>query len=750
MKKRKWMSILLMAGMILNQTSLYANTAAVNIEAIAAEDTSVKAQDTSETLTISETVAQLDGQVSNELAGEIVQTPDQEEDSEHTSTSTEGETVTQMGNQVILTLNTTRAVVNGKETSLLSPPTVIQNTTLLPLRFVANEVVGAQVEWNSETQTVTITKNGTVVQVTIGSHTAMIDGLPVELEVTPMIKDGVTLLPVRFISEAFDIQVEFESTTKVITLTEKIKASVPVVDEKPNEKPIASFVVPQDYVAGQEVTVTNTSTDPDGDEIIDQLWSVGEGAVVNKDISKIFKKPRAGTYVIGLQVQDARGLWSDWTYETVTIAENKAPVITGLTAHKSSYAQGEKMEFSYTYDNETWETVKEGKWTYRSSSDEPKRATLGKPEVLFAEGDYIITLYLDDAYGNRSEGVETRVHITSEEKMSELAYRFTQGKIGGWIDNFKGINYLNYKDAVITNKEAVPGTLIMSDSPEVVKGEGILYKDKLKGKGRLLVHHISAIPDTGKTQRLAMILRNETQEPITVTLSNKAIKGPVADTLRAGQVALEAYYKGSAPETIQLAPGESKYMYEKNWLNNQCITAHVDIESSGEVTFITAALNSDQTLEDIDSLIYYPADGTHYSGTYDTIAFKYNVVLDGKEAEKINIGIPNSGEWVTGYDQRTMGYVENAGNFGVSYYITVTAPEDTGVILNNRGGTFKGAIKWNNEVYNMPLEGTFSGTTSKAVTVGTIKKGETVTIEYMLPNGSAAPTLIGFIPKSCW
>lgn len=724
-----------MTGMILNQTSLYAETPEVTPITIAAA------------MNISDATNQ-----------ENVQTPAQETESDTSAAGTENAAVSenevtseQKGNQVVLILNTTKATVNGEETSLLSPPTVVQNTTLLPLRFVVNQVVDAQVEWNSETQTVTITKNGTVVQVTIGSHTAYVDGMPVELEVTPMIKDGVTLLPVRFISEAFEIKVEFESSTKVITLTEKVQASVPVVDERPNEKPIASFVIPQDYVAGQEVIVTSTSTDPDGDAIVDQLWSVvGDKMVTNKEIGKIFKKPRAGTYVIGLQVQDVRGLWSDWTYETVTIAENKAPVITGLTAKKSSYAQGEKMEFVYTYDNETWETVKEGKWTYRSSSDEPKRATLGKPEVLFAEGDYIITLYLDDAYGNRSEGIETRVHITSEEKMSELAYRFTQGKTGGWIDNFKGINYLNYKDVVVTEKTDVPGTLIMSDSPEVVKGEGILYKDKLKGKGRLLVHHISAIPDTTKTQRLALILRNETQEPITVTLSNKAIKGPVADTLRAGQVALEAYYKGSAPETIKLAPGESQYIYDKNWLNNQCITAHIDIESSGEVTFITAALNGDQTLKDIDLLTYYPADGAHYSGTYDKIAFNYSIVLDGKESEKLNIGIPNSGEWVVGYDQRTMGYVENAGNFGVSYYLKVTATEDTGVILNNRGGTFKGAIKWNNEVYNMPLEGTFSGTTTKAVTVGTIRKGETVTIEYMLPNGSAAPTLIGFIPKSCW
>ena len=73
-----------------------------------------------------------------------------------------------------------------------------------------------------------------------------------------------------------------------------------------------------------------------------------------------------------------------------------------------------------------------------------------------------------------------------------------------------------------------------------------------------------------------------------------------------------------------------------------------------------------------------------------------------------------------------------------------------GVILNNRGGTFQGAVKWNNQVYNMPGRGTFTGTTTKAVVLGTIKKGETVTIEYLLPNGSAAPTLIGFIPKSQW
>ena len=199
-----------------------------------------------------------------------------------------------------------------------------------------------------------------------------------------------------------------------------------------------------------------------------------------------------------------------------------------------------------------------------------------------------------------------------------------------------------------------------------------------------------------------------------------------------------------------LQPGERKFFYEKNWSQNTCISAHIDVETDGEVKFTVANLNGTDTIESLDGLYYFPADGVHYSGTYDKTGINYTLNLDGKEAERLTLGVAKSDEWVVGYDERDNSFVENTGNFGVSYYITVTAQEDMGVILNNRGGMFQGAVKWNNTVHNMPGKGTFSGTTTKAVVLGTIKKGETVTIEYLLPNGSAAPTLIGFIPKSQW
>ena len=89
----------------------------------------------------------------------------------------------------------------------------------------------------------------------------------------------------------------------------------------------------------------------------------------------------------------------------------------------------------------------------------------------------------------------------------------------------------------------------------------------------------------------------------------------------------------------------------------------------------------------------------------------------------------------------------------MTYRVTVTATVDTGVILNPRATNFRGAIKWDGDsskVYNIPESGSFTADTSKAAVLGIIKAGETRTFEYMLPNGSAAPILIGFIPRAYW
>ena len=60
------------------------------------------------------------------------------------------------GRNVSLHIGSNQAVVNGQDLTLSSPPFVDGSRTLVPLRFVAQSL-GAAVDWNNNTSTVTIT-----------------------------------------------------------------------------------------------------------------------------------------------------------------------------------------------------------------------------------------------------------------------------------------------------------------------------------------------------------------------------------------------------------------------------------------------------------------------------------------------------------------------------------------------------------------------------------------------------------------
>ena len=63
------------------------------------------------------------------------------------------------GRNVSLHIGSTDATVNGQPQTLDSPPFVEGSRTLVPLRFVA-QALGANVDWNNNTSTVTITGGG--------------------------------------------------------------------------------------------------------------------------------------------------------------------------------------------------------------------------------------------------------------------------------------------------------------------------------------------------------------------------------------------------------------------------------------------------------------------------------------------------------------------------------------------------------------------------------------------------------------
>ena len=125
----------------------------------------------------------------------------------------------QIGNKIML--------VNSEPVEIDVPPTIVEGRTLLPIRWVA-EPLGADVGWDGKERKVTVSLNDTTIELWIGKSTARVNGVekpidPNNPKVVPMIINGRTMLPVRFVAENLGCRVEWNSITKTVTIIYEIK-----------------------------------------------------------------------------------------------------------------------------------------------------------------------------------------------------------------------------------------------------------------------------------------------------------------------------------------------------------------------------------------------------------------------------------------------------------------------------------------------------------------------------------------------
>lgn len=98
---------------------------------------------------------------------------------------------------------TVTVLLDGEIVEFDVKPQIIGGRTMVPLRAVF-EKMGAVVEWDDPTRTVTATKGDKTVVATIGSNIMYINGTEYAMDVAPLLLGGRTLAPARFVAEAFD------------------------------------------------------------------------------------------------------------------------------------------------------------------------------------------------------------------------------------------------------------------------------------------------------------------------------------------------------------------------------------------------------------------------------------------------------------------------------------------------------------------------------------------------------------------
>lgn len=125
--------------------------------------------------------------------------------------------ITEENNTFILTVGKNTATVWGEEKTSDVAPVIRNDRAMLPARFVA-ENLGASVEWNAN-GTVTVTKDDTIIIITIGSDKATVNGEEKTLDSPAFIENDRTYTPIRFISENLGAKVDWNEENQEIIIT---------------------------------------------------------------------------------------------------------------------------------------------------------------------------------------------------------------------------------------------------------------------------------------------------------------------------------------------------------------------------------------------------------------------------------------------------------------------------------------------------------------------------------------------------
>ncbi|MDD4320955.1 MAG: copper amine oxidase [Acidaminococcaceae bacterium] len=249
--------------------------------------------------------------------------------------------------------------------------------------------------------------------------------------------------------------------------------------------------------------------------------------------------------------------------------------------------------------------------------------------------------------------------------------------------------------------------LLFSDSPEMVKKCGVMYRDTAVGNVRIFFHHVN---DTKSPKRLAIVLRNVGIRPVEVTVGRKGVSNPSLDWLGAGKSAQSRYFKGNKEVDFTLKPGEKHEFLTgiKGQIFNpqELITGIVDFNFSRqvEISFMMIPVGTAFSAA-VSAYDILPPDIGEYvlRGTFQNadIHVSLSDTFNNEKRDIWGITLADNEEdsYVVGVDATRDKPVVNYGNYGVVYDLAYKTRGDGETILrfNPWGGTFAGVCLLENK-----------------------------------------------------
>lgn len=110
---------------------------------------------------------------------------------------------------------TERTEENNTPFYLDARPQMRSNSVFVPVRVVS-EILGADVSW--ENPNINIKYEDLTINLTVGSRTAYRGEQKITLPAAPYVRGGYTYVPIRFVAEAFDCDVEWQAKKNLVNI----------------------------------------------------------------------------------------------------------------------------------------------------------------------------------------------------------------------------------------------------------------------------------------------------------------------------------------------------------------------------------------------------------------------------------------------------------------------------------------------------------------------------------------------------
>ncbi|MCH7320618.1 copper amine oxidase N-terminal domain-containing protein [Solibacillus sp. MA9] len=560
-------------------------------------------------------------------------------------------------------------IINGEIISFNDPILNNSGTILLPMRDFY-EAIGAEVSWNQIDKIATSERNGQIVELTINSKTAKVNGDNAQLLVAPMIYKDRTYIPMRFVSENSDGQVYWNQENKVveIILNEDTNDGQSPGEEEPEEP---APIIPEEkyilYMNNQRVEM--------------------ELPPITKDGRMYIPVNYFSDYL-----QDSFNQWVNETSLDLTISGitfNFTENSNKIYINGELYSGNEKPFIQY---GEMYVPVKFIVDSFKNGGS--LRYVQEDRTIYISLYDYIMTSdFLEKSYG--SLNVPQLVENAALDGKRELF--------------------------VSDNPEELTPTIIMSANETLAENhvQGVTSTKEHRVYG----WHINKLGDRAK---IGITIQNTSSSEIQV-MNSKGVSQTTSNSwstfdvgLPLSDAVLTNTLRDAKESKMTIAPGETKiiqsYDIGKNYLLG--FTHDFDIRSvtGAEVNYTirtVISLDSEPKLEAIQTpAVRINEYAAHPRGVWPSSALKVTLPSYTVDSEQVGYNISNgkTDHFLTAENSldKMNGTVGNPGHFGMTYKVDIPVVNNTGklkyvvVKITGRGGFYSGAVKMNGRTYLIP------------------------------------------------